>query len=91
MFTVVGKLRIYLVRDDIEIIVPYDLSHSLQILFSHDSACRIVGIRKYEYLGARRQLFLYLGSRKPEIIIAVKLYDNGNSSCENSTGLVRYI
>ena len=87
----VGQLRVDLVADDKEILLPHHLGDGLQILLLHNGARRIVREGQNQDLRLGRNLLQKLFPGEPELILCLQLNHHRNSAGQNGARHIGHI
>ena len=83
--TLVGKLCINLIREDIEVVLLDDRHELLEVLLLHDGTGRVVRERQHEELRLRRDLLEKLLRGQTELVLLFELDRHRHTTRHNGT------
>ena len=87
----IRQLRVYLVANDIKVVLSYDVRDLFQIFFLHNGAGRIIRERHHQKLGLRCDGSLQRFRRQTEFILRLQLNDHRNASCKHGARHVGHV
>ena len=91
MPALICQLRIYLIRDNVQVMLYNNRYKLLKFFLSHNSTCRIIRERKHQNLSLVCYTLFKLLSGKLELILFLEINYYRLGICHNRTWQIRYI